>query len=371
MINKKREVIIMEFKKEDLNKFEVIDKNWYVSNKKGNTITISDGLITHNIDMTKDDIVHCLVSVVDFDNSIVCDNNKDWLAIKFDYYKNDIVREYLYENEKEFNKLKNIVENFYNNVEDIKKIRKIVKANIKKEFKMDDLFYFDVINNKQDNTITISDGLVTHTINATKDDVMRSLAPGIDFDNLAIFSRNDIVRKYLINHKREINKLKNTVENFYNDDKMLCNLKKIQDGLTIKADDYRNDLLNGLNNALLNINLKPIPVQKYSDETDVLNTIRKLNLDNPKNLHTLDQFMCEHGIRNNHFLSDRGVIWVKLVRDNGNYYTMPCIGDNTDNTGCINVNIQDILNTDDILYQPSLEKCINILKSFPNTTKHI
>ena len=152
--------------------------------------------------------------------------------------------------------------------------------------------------------------------------------------------------------------------------KMLYNLKKIQDGLTVKADEYRNKLLKGVNNTLLYMNLKPIPVRKYKNETEVLNTIKKLNLDNPiqlhRLLHTLDQLMCAYGMHNNHFLSDQGIVWINLVRDNGNYYTTGYFIGNTDILGRIYVNVQDILNTDDILYQPSLQQCIDILKSFPN-----
>lgn len=151
--------------------------------------------------------------------------------------------------------------------------------------------------------------------------------------------------------------------------KMLCNLKKIQDGLTVKADVYRNRLLLGVNDTLLKMNLKPIPIQKYKDETDVLNTIRKLNLDNPIQLDMLDQLMCEHGIHNNHFLSNQGVVEINLVRDNGNYYTTGYIINNTDIVGHIHVSVQDILNTDDILFQPSLQQCIDISKS--SSHKHI
>lgn len=133
-------------------------------------------------------------------------------------------------------------------------------------------------------------------------------------------------------------------------------LQQIQKDLTIKADDYRERLLNTLNDNLKMVSLKPIPIKKYKDEKEVVNTIKEINGNNS------DLFLENCTSTKGNILSDNtGLIEIYLLKDeNGNYYTCDnYIGDDKF-IDYVLIKTQDILTTDNILYQPTLEECKEI-----------
>lgn len=128
-------------------------------------------------------------------------------------------------------------------------------------------------------------------------------------------------------------------------------LQKIQKDLTVRADDYRERLLNNLNDKLKEVSLKPIPIKKYKDEKEVVNIIKEINGNN-SNLF-LENCTSTKG----NIMSDNtGLIEIDLLKDeNGKYYTCDnYIGDDKF-IDYVFIKTQDILSTDDILYQPTLE----------------
>lgn len=139
-------------------------------------------------------------------------------------------------------------------------------------------------------------------------------------------------------------------------------LQQIQKDLTIKADDYRERLLNTLNDNLKMVSLKPIPVKKYKDEIEVLNTIKELNANND-----VEKFLKDYNQK--HILSGDGVVCVDLVKDkDDNYWNTTYYNDTDDDDYIYNdditfldvdvaVSINYILATDDILYKPTLQEC--------------
>lgn len=139
----------------------------------------------------------------------------------------------------------------------------------------------------------------------------------------------------------------------------LAELQDIQNTLTIDAKYYREIYINDLNNVLKLHNLKTIEIKKYNDEQDVLNTVKTINSDN----HNIEEFLSEydkHG--NNHLLSVNGNVEISLIKDkHGDYYKRldykDFYYDEDKVVDKINVPINRILNTDDTIYKPSLEKC--------------
>lgn len=303
----------MIFKKEDLNKFEVI-------NKQGDTTTISDGLLTHDVNITDDDILDILALKVDLGDNVWLDDNL-WLSIKYDRYKNDIVREYLNENEKEFKKLKNTVENFYKDIKD---------------------FNFNNFDKWCENWCDYWVGIDVND----KGDTVFSL----DYDNDAVCTFQ--IDKDMYNFDGDIENLKDEIKD----------LQCLQDDLSVKADEYRENLLTYLNDNLNEYNLTDIPIKKYNNETEIIDTIKEINSDKQDDL---EQFLDSYNPTNNHILSDEGDVYISLVRDKeGDYYTFDDYHDNGDVIDTIKVEIHDILTTDDILYQLDLKDCKKIKEEF-------
>lgn len=319
----------MIFKKEDLNKFEVI-------NKQGDTTTISDGLLTHNVNMTDDDILDILAPKIDFDDNVWLDDNL-WLSIKYDRYKNDIVRQYLKENEKEFNKLKNTFENYYNDI-------KIVDS--------DD---FEDFNNWCYNY---------HNYELCMDNNEKGLC------KYYLKQDSDGLDSFTIFEDMDINYFDKMLHHF---DSVLNHLQNIQENLTIYAKDYRQKYLNDLNNELNSYGLQPVEIKKYNDENDVLDIIKTINSKNDN----LTNYLNEH--KNDHILSDwSGNVEIWLERDeDGYYYTCDVydeeeFGDYDDGTELVDnvfIPINRILSTDDIIYQPSLKECQEIDDKFSYKNK--
>lgn len=133
-------------------------------------------------------------------------------------------------------------------------------------------------------------------------------------------------------------------------------LQQIQKDLTIKAVDYRERLLNTLNDNLKMVSLKPIPIKKYKDEKEVVNTIKEINGNNS------DLFLENCTSTNGHILSDNtGLIEIDLLKDeNGKYYTCDNYVGDDKFIDYVLIKTQDILTTDNILYQPNLEECKEI-----------
>lgn len=146
------------------------------------------------------------------------------------------------------------------------------------------------------------------------------------------------------------------LENLENALGNIDDLQQIQEDLTIKADYYREKLLNNLNDRLKEISLKPIPIKKYKDEKELVNIIKEINSNNPDTLYNfIENFTTAKG----NILSDNtGLIEIDLLKDeNGNYYTCDDYMGDDKFIDYVFIKTQDILSTDDILYQPTLEDC--------------
>lgn len=139
----------------------------------------------------------------------------------------------------------------------------------------------------------------------------------------------------------------------------LAKSKDIQNSLTVDATYYRKIYIDRLNDVLKLYNLKAIEIKKYLDEKDVLDTIIQINSDNPK----IEEFLSDydkHG--NNHILANDGNVEIVLTKDKyGDYHNYVDFkgynGGQDELIDKINVPINQILSTDGIIYQPSLEKC--------------
>lgn len=315
----------MEFKKEDLNKFDVIDK-------QDNTITISDGLVTYDIDMTDDDIFDILISKF---NALILSSES--LSLEYELRKNDVVREYLNENEQEFNKLKNTVEKSYSDI-------RIVDSNDFEDF---DKWCYNYHNYEfcMDNN---EKGLCKYYLEQNNNGL----------DSFPIFEDMDI---------NYFDKM------LYCFDRVLNHLQNIQENLTIDAKDYRKKYLNDLNNELSSYGLQPVEIKKYNDEKDVLDIIKTTNSKNDN----LINYLNEH--KNDHILSDwAGNVEIWLERDeDGHYYTCDVydeeeFGDCYDGTELVDnvfIPINRILSSDGVIYQPSLLECKDIDDRFSHNTK--
>ena len=304
----------MIFKKEDLNKFDVIKTT-------DNNVTITDGLLTHIVDINIDDIFDLLAPrMPDYDD--VLGNYELLISIRYDRYKNDIIKEYLTNNKKEFTKLKNTVEDFYDDIKD---------------------FNFNNFDKWCENWCDYWVGLDVND----KGDTVFSL----DYDNDAVCTFQ--IDKDMYNFDGNIETLKDEIKD----------LQYLQYDLSVKADEYRENLLTYLNDNLNDYNLTNIPIKKYNNETEIVDTIKEINSDKQEDV---EQFLNDYNGYNNHILSDStGDICIDLVRDKDNgYYTIDDYHGDGDVIDTIRVNIHDILTTDDILYQLDLKDCKKIKENF-------
>lgn len=291
-------------------------KNFYVLEGTKDGVTITDGLMCYDVKISNDDIKDILKEKF----GITPKNMEDMLK-HYELHEDEIVREHIKNND--FWDFKQAFKDFYSNIEDFNFID---FDNWTNSYHYD----YDVCADVDDsNNIVFS----------LKEDGDSSLYSTQMCEYLGTF------RSAIENIKDEIEKL-----------------QEIQKDLSIHADYYREKLLTTLNDNLKANNLKPIPVQKYKDEIDVLNTVKQLNSEN-----NLKQFLKDYNQK--HILSGDGVVCVDLVKDKDDCYWNTTYYSNTDDDDYmytdditflsvdIAVNINDILNKDDILYQPTLEEC--------------
>ena len=281
-------------------------KNFYVVEDTETGVIVSDGLMYYDVKITNDDILDILIKKIGINPAT------DLLGL-YESHKDNVVREHLKNNFWDF---KVAVEDFYSdiNIDSFEDFNTWCYNYCNYEFCMD----------------SDERGLCRYHLEENID--------GLD--------------SFTVYENMPMSYFKSQLHDF---EELLYTLQKIQDNLTIKADDYRERLLGNLNDNLKDNNLKPIPVQKYKDETEVVNTIKELNSDSPENLN---KFLEDYNGYNNHILSDGGDVYISLVRDKeGDYYTFYDYHDNGDVIDTIRVEIQDILTTDDILYQPDLKEC--------------
>lgn len=300
----------MMFEKEDLDKFDVMYQ-------KGDDVTVSDGLMKYNVKITYSDIFNILLKSK-FDCMIF---NSENLSRAYDLHKNEVVREHIKNNFLDF---KNAFINFYSNIRN---------------------FYFNDFNKWCNN-------YHYHWIAIDVND------KGYSFFKLEDW-KTDV---YSFQIENNIHDFYNKMQNLKDD---VSKALVIQNKLTIRADDYRNRLLNKLNDNLVSYDLQPIPVQKYKDENKIINIIQDINSDRQEDI---ELFLDDYNTRDNHILSDCGDVYIDLFKENdgeGDYITRESY--DTTNYGFINtitVNIDDILATDDILYQPTLKDCKAIKNRF-------
>lgn len=299
----------MNFEEKDLKKF-------YVLEGIENGVTITDGLMCYDVKISNDDIKYILKEKF----GIIPTNIEDLLK-HYELHEDEIVREHIKNNA--FWDFKQYVNDFYS---DIKDFNFIDFDNWTNCYHYD----YDVCADVDDNN---------RIVFSLKEDCDNSLNGTQMCESLGTF------RSAIENIKDEIEKL-----------------QKIQKDLSIHADYYRKKLLNTLNDNLKDNNLKPIPVKKYKDEIEVLNTIKELNANND-----VEKFLKDYNQK--HILSGDGVVCVDLVKDkDDNYWNTTYYNDTDDDDYIYNdditfldvdvaVNINDILNTDDILYQPTLQDC--------------
>lgn len=291
-------------------------KNFYVLEGTKDGVTITDGLMCYDVKISNDDIKYILKEKF----GIIPKNIEDLLK-HYELHEDEIVREHIKLND--WWDFKNYVQDFYDDMKDF------------------DFIDFD----------SWSSAYCGYWLGIDVDD-----------DNNAIFKLNyDGVGIECFEIDDGMYSFDSNIENLKDE---LKDLQYLQDDLTIKADDYRERLLDNLNDNLKDYDLKEIPVKKYKDENEVVNTIKKLNSDKPEDV---EQFLEDYSTKNGHVLSDGlGKVEVDLFRDEeGNYST--CESSDTlesDFIDSVHVNIQDILTTDDILYQPSLEFCKEIQEKF-------
>lgn len=293
-------------------------KNFYVLEGTKDGVTITDGLMCYDVKISNDDIKDILKEKF----GITPKNMEDMLK-HYELHEDEIVREHIKNND--FWDFKQAFKDFYSNIEDFNFIDFDNWANC---------YHYDY-----DVCADVDDS--NNIVFSLKEDGDSSLYSTQMCENLGTF------RSAIENIKDEIEKL-----------------QKIQEDLSIHADYYREKLLNTLNDNLKDNNLKPIPVQKYKDEIEILNTIKQLNANN---LEDVEKFLKDYNQK--HILSGNGVVCVDLVKDKDDCYWNTTYYSDTDDDDYIYtdditflsvdiaVNINDILNTNDILYQPTLQEC--------------
>ena len=292
--------------------------NFYVLEGTEDGVTITDGLMCYDVKISNDDITNILKEKFG-----ITPTNMEDLLKHYELHEDEIVREHIKNND--FWDFKQYVNDFYS---DIKDFNFIDFDNWTNCYHYD----YDVCADVDDNN---------RIVFSLKEDCDNSLNGTQMCESLGTF------RSAIENIKDEIEKL-----------------QKIQEDLSIYADYYRKKLLSTLNENLKNNNLNSIPVQKYRDEIDVLNTIKELNANN---LEDVEKFLKDYNQK--HILSGDGVVCVDLVKDKDDCYWNTTYYSDTDDDDYIYtdditfldvdvaVNINDILNTDDILYQPTLQEC--------------
>lgn len=291
-------------------------KNFYVIEDTETGVIVSDGLMYYDVKITNDDIIDILIKKIGM-------NPTDLLGL-YESHKGDVVREHLKNNFWDF---KVAVEDFYNDI--------------------------NIDSSEDFNTWCYNYCNYEFCMDSDERSLCRYHLEQ-DIDGLDSFT---------VYENMPISYFESQLHHF---EELLYTLQKIQDNLTIKADDYREKLLNNLNDKLKDNNLKPILIKKYKDETEVVNTIKELNSDSPENLN---KFLEDYNHYNNHILSNHGLVYIDLVKDtDGHYWTNTDYSDSDDDdymyNDDIHVNIQDILTTDDILYQPNLKECKDIDDKF-------
>lgn len=293
-------------------------KNFYVLEGTKDGVTITDGLMCYDVKISNDDITDILQTKFG-----ITPKDMEDLLKHYELHEDEIVREHIKNND--FWDFKQAFKDFYSNIEDFNFID---FDNWTNSYHYD----YDVCADVDDNN---------NIIFSLKEDCDSSLV-------------STQMCEYLGTFKDAIENIKDEIER----------LQKIQEDLSIHAEDYRKQLLNTLNDNLKNSNLNSIPVQKYKDEIEILNTIKQLNVDN---LEHVEKFLEDYNQK--HILSGDGVVCVDLVKDKEDCYWNTTYYSDTDDDDYIYtdditfldvdiaVNINDILNTDDILYQPTLQEC--------------
>lgn len=293
-------------------------KNFYVLEGTKDGVTITDGLMCYDVEISNDNIKDILK-----ENFGITPKNMEDLLKHYELHEDEIVREHIKNND--FWDFKQAFKDFYSNIKDFNFID---FDNWTNSYHYD----YDVCADVDDNN---------NIIFSLKEDCDNSL----DGTQMC---------EYLGTFKDAIENIKDEIER----------LQKIQEDLSIHAEDYRKQLLNTLNDNLKNSNLNSIPVKKYKDEIDVLNTIKELNSGKPEDV---EKFLKDYNQK--HILSGDGVVCVDLVKDKDDNYWNTTYYSDTDDDDYIYtdditfldvdtpINIDDILNTDDILYQPTLQEC--------------
>lgn len=290
-------------------------KNFYVLEGIENGVTVTDGLLAYDVEISNDDITNILKEKFG-----ITPKDMEDLLKHYELHEDEIVREHIKLND--WWDFKNYVQDFYDDMKDF------------------DFIDFD----------SWSSAYCGYWLGIDVDDDNNAIFK-LDYDGIGIecFEIDDGMYSFDSN-----------IENLKDE---LKDLQYLQNDLTVRADDYRERLLDNLNDNLKMYDLKEIPVKKYKDETEVVNTIREINSDSPEDL---EQFLEDYNGYNNHILSDGGDVEVDLFRDEeGDYST--CESSDTlehDFIDSVSVKIQDILTTDDILYQPDLKECKDIDDKF-------
>lgn len=135
-------------------------------------------------------------------------------------------------------------------------------------------------------------------------------------------------------------------------------LKEIQQDLTVTTEDYRQRTLDWVNDELKYWDFKAIPIQKYNDENEVIETIKKVNADDPDLEDFLEEFNMDDELE------------ISLVKEkDGTYSTWEDYTDNGEVIDVIHVPMKQVLNTDNIIYKPSLSDCQKIKDKFSYKNK--
>ncbi|WP_288847144.1 hypothetical protein [uncultured Sneathia sp.] len=150
-------------------------------------------------------------------------------------------------------------------------------------------------------------------------------------------------------------------------------IEKIQQDLTVKAEDYRKRYLNYLNDDLVAFglkpldillykgkkvtkgdvficNLKPVEIKKYKNLDEVLEEIKIVNADNSNLEHFLNEI----------YKPINNELEISLVKGTYGYYTFDDYVDNEDVLKVVYAPIERIFNTNDIIYKPDLSECTKI-----------
>lgn len=289
-------------------------KKFYVLEGIENGVTVTDGLLAYDVEISNDDITNILKEKFG-----ITPKDMEDLLKHYELHEDEIVREHIKLND--WWDFKNYVQDFYDDMKDF------------------DFIDFD----------SWSSAYCGYWLGIDVDDDNNAIFK-LDYDGIGIecFEIDDGMYSFDSN-----------IENLKDE---LKDLQYLQNDLTVRADDYRERLLDNLNDNLKMYDLKEIPIKKYKDETEVVNTIKEINSDSPEDL---ELFLEDYNPKNNYILSDEGDVYISLVRDKeGDYYTFDDYHDDGDVIDTIRVEIQDILTTDDILYQPGLKECKDIDDKF-------